>query len=57
MIMICSNIIHANLYLQIVAEIGIGTFTLLELLPSLQDVFAAIGSASVIYDIIDVVSV
>ena len=56
MIMICSNI-HANLYLQIVGEIGIGTFTLLELLPSLQGVFAAIGSASVIYDIIDVVSV
>ena len=52
--MICSDI---NLYLQIVTEIAVGTFTLLEFLPSLQEVFAAIGSASVIYDIIDVVSV
>ena len=57
---ILNLVIHAdfkyNSYLQVIIQIAIGTYTFYELLPSLGHLFAAIGSASVIYDIIDTVS-
>ena len=45
------------LSLQVATEIGIGSFLLSELLPALRNIFASIAAASVVYEVIDQVSI